>query len=31
MKLLFCGTNKGTIRVYPWPFIEDLFEYVAID
>lgn len=31
LKLLFCGTNKGTIRVYPWPLLEELLEFVPID
>jgi hypothetical protein len=31
LKILICGTNKGTIRIYPWPFIEELFEMVPID
>ena len=30
MKLLFCGTSKGTIRIYPWPFIDEMFEWVPI-
>ena len=30
MKILFCGTNKGVIRVYPWIFCEDLFEYETL-
>jgi hypothetical protein len=30
LKLLFCGTNKGSIRVYPWPLIEDHLVYKKI-
>jgi hypothetical protein len=31
IKLLFCGTSIGTVRIYPWPFIEELFEFVPLD
>ena len=23
-KLLFCGTSSGTVRIYPFPFTEEL-------
>lgn len=31
LNLLFCGTSIGTIRIYPWPWHEELLEYVPID
>lgn len=31
LKLLFCGTSIGTIRVYPWPLIEEALELIPID
>jgi hypothetical protein len=31
LKLLFCGTSNGTIRVYTWPLSEENLEYIPMD
>ncbi len=31
LKILFCGTNTGTIRIYPFPFKEQILEYKMYD
>lgn len=30
LKLIFCGTNQGSIRVYPWPLLEEHLVYSKI-
>ena len=31
LKSIICGTNKGTIRIYPFPLTEELMEYKILD
>lgn len=31
LKLLFCGTSDGNIRVYPFPITEDICDYIPFN
>ena len=31
LKVLFCGTSAGSVRIYPFPITEDLCEYREIN